>query len=94
MKLLDFELPGEDENGGTEGWLNVAADLCAGSVGPAFGVVSESASALSEESSDVGKDCDSEAVELETGEPGSGAITEGSVDCCLWIYYRQRSVNR
>lgn len=50
--------------------LKLATVLCAGSAGPGLGVVNESS-----ESSECDTDCDSsEAVELETGEHGRGAI--------------------
>ncbi len=51
-----------------DGLLRLACVRCRGSDGPGRGVVRESS-----ESSDVGCDC-SEAVELDTGEHGRGAI--------------------
>jgi len=51
-----------------EGLLRFACVRCEGSEGPGRGVVRESS-----ESSVVGCDC-SDAVELETGEQGRGAI--------------------
>lgn len=58
--------------GGKEGLLRFACVLCAGSDGPALGVVSES----SDSSPDGGteEDCDSEGAECETGEQGSGMM--------------------
>lgn len=67
----DFADSGEDDKIGIEGLLRFATVLCAGSEGPGLGVVRESS-----ESSVVGCDC-SEAVELDTGEQGSGAIAVG-----------------
>lgn len=70
---IDLGESGEEEKGGTEGLLRLAAVRCAGSEGPGRGVVSESS-----ESSVAERDCDSEAVELETGEHGRGAIVSGT----------------
>ena len=61
---------GELEYVGTDGRLRFATVRWAGSAGPARGVDSES----SESSSDGENDCDSDAVEFDTGEHGSGAI--------------------
>jgi hypothetical protein len=61
---------GEVEYVGTKGRLRLAAVLCAGSAGPGRGVESDS----SDDSPDAGSECDSEAVELDTGEQGRGAI--------------------
>lgn len=60
---------GEDEKAGMEGLLRLAWVRRAGSEGPGRGVMRESS-----ESSEVGRDCDSDAVELETGEQGRGAM--------------------
>jgi hypothetical protein len=58
--------------GGNEGLLRFACVLCAGSDGPALGVVRES----SVSSPDGGtEDCDDEGAECETGEQGSGMMT-------------------
>lgn len=52
-----------------EGLLRFACVRWEGSEGPGRGVVRESS-----ESSVVSRECDSEAVEFETGEQGKGAI--------------------
>ena len=63
------EASGDVANGGIVGLLSFAGVLWLGSEGPARGVIR-----LSSESSEVGSDWDSEAVELLTGLQGSGAM--------------------
>jgi hypothetical protein len=63
--------------GGNDGLLRFACVLCAGSDGPALGVVRESSVSSSPDGGT--EDCDDEGAECETGEQGSGMITSYAV---------------